>query len=156
MDLYNTMVEVFCSGACHPNPGTGCWAALLRCKGVEKQITGVQENTTNMRMDIVAAIEALDALKYPCLVKLHSSSQYLVGGMSKENRESRKASMTKMPNVDLWRDLDRASSRHVVEWLWVKSKSCDGVERAKRLGENQVLAYARTAAAQSMRVLEHH
>ena len=119
------VVEIFTDGACKGNPGPGGWAALLRWQDREKSISGGQAHTTNNRMEMTAAIEALESLKRPCNVSLTTDSQYLMNGITQwitnwKRRGWKTAQNTPVKNEDLWRRLDQAISRHQVEWKWVK------------------------------------
>ena len=118
-------VEIFTDGACSGNPGPGGWGALLRYNGTEKELCGGEAETTNNRMELTAAIEALSALKRPCTVHVHTDSQYVKGGVTGwiENwkRNGWKTAAKKpVKNEDLWRALDEASKRHDIRWHWVK------------------------------------
>jgi ribonuclease HI len=118
-------VEIWTDGACSGNPGPGGWGALLRFNGREKELFGGEKETTNNRMELMAAIEALNALKRPCEVHLHTDSQYVKGGitewLSGWKRNGWKTSQKKpVKNDDLWRELDTARERHRVVWHWVK------------------------------------
>jgi ribonuclease HI len=118
-------VEIFTDGACRGNPGPGGWAALLRCKGVKKSLSGGEPATTNNRMEIMAAIMALEALKRPCRVIITTDSQYLMKGITEwlknwKRRGWLTAEKKPVKNVDLWKRLDQAASRHEVEWQWVR------------------------------------
>lgn len=106
-------VEAWIDGGCEPNPGLGAWGAVLKWNDQRKEMWGTEENSTNQRAELLAAIEALTALKTPCRVKIMSDSQYLVGTMT--SRWRRRA------NLDLWRALDAASEGHNVEWIKVKA-----------------------------------
>ena len=118
-------VEIWTDGACSGNPGPGGWGALIRFGEHEKEINGGEFETTNNRMELIAAIEALNALTQPCIVELHTDSQYVKGGMTgwmdgwKKN--GWKTSNKKpVKNVELWQALDEAVARHKVNWHWVK------------------------------------
>jgi ribonuclease HI len=118
-------VEIFTDGACKGNPGPGGWAALLHCKGVQKSISGGQRVTTNNRMEMMAAIMALEALKRPCQVIITTDSQYLMKGITEWLKNWKKRgwlTSEKKPvkNSDLWKRLDEVVSRHQVEWRWVR------------------------------------
>jgi ribonuclease HI len=119
------VVEIFTDGACSGNPGPGGWAAILRCRGVEKELSGFEPMTTNNRMEMTAAIRALEALTQPCRVRLVSDSQYLRDGITKwirawKARGWRTAAGDPVKNVDLWQRLERAMAPHTVEWRWVR------------------------------------
>jgi ribonuclease HI len=121
-------VEIFTDGACRGNPGPGGWAALLRTGGKEREISGGEPLTTNNRMELRAAIEALKALKRPCLVELHSDSQYVRDGITKwihgwQRNGWRTADKKPVKNADLWQELLEAESWHQVKWHWVKGHS---------------------------------
>jgi ribonuclease HI len=121
-------VEIFTDGACKGNPGPGGWGALLRYGDIEKQLCGGEKTTTNNRMELLAAIEALAALKQPCDVSLTTDSQYVRQGVTQWlanwKRNGWKTSAKKpVKNVDLWQRLDEESSRHQVSWHWVKGHS---------------------------------
>jgi ribonuclease HI len=134
-------VDIYGDGACARNPGPGGWAAILRYKGTEKEISGFEGNTTNNRMEMRAVIEALGMLKRPCRVKIHSDSQYLRDGITVWiHTWKRNGWMTsdKRPvkNRELWEALDNLSQKHRIEWLWVKghaghpeNERCDELAR---------------------------
>jgi ribonuclease HI len=117
-------VQIFTDGACRSNPGPGGWAALLRYKGIEKIISGGERWTTNNRMEMMAAIMALETLKRPCKVRITTDSQYLKNGITQWIRKWKKngwrtSTQGAVKNADLWKRLDAAASRHKVEWHWV-------------------------------------
>lgn len=118
-------VEIWTDGACSGNPGPGGWGALLRYGDKEKELFGGQAETTNNQMELMAAIEALNALKKPCTVELTTDSQYVKGGMTgwifgwKKNGW-KTANKKPVKNVELWQALDEAVSRHKVNWHWIK------------------------------------
>jgi ribonuclease HI len=121
-------VELFTDGACRGNPGPGGWAAILRYRGTEKELSGSAADTTNNRMEMTAAIEGLEALKRSCRVRLYSDSQYLRDGITKwinewKRRDWRTADKKPVKNIDLWQRLDAAAARHTVSWLWVRGHS---------------------------------
>ena len=118
-------VQIFTDGACSGNPGPGGWAAILRYGHHEKEISGAEAATTNNRMELTAAIEALEALKRPCRVELHTDSKYVQSGISEwlplwKARGWRTMTKGAVKNEDLWRRLDEARLRHQVDWRWVK------------------------------------
>jgi ribonuclease HI len=118
-------VEVFTDGACSGNPGPGGWGALLRWGTQEKELTGGEPATTNNRMELMAAIAALESLKRPCRVRLHTDSLYLKEGITRwihgwKAKGWRTADRKPVKNIDLWQRLDAALARHQVEFLWVK------------------------------------
>jgi ribonuclease HI len=121
-------VEIFTDGACRFNPGPGGWAAILRSGGHEKEISGGEQATTNNRMELMAAIKALDALKGPSIVTLHTDSRYVMDGLQKwlprwKANGWRTADKKPVKNGDLWRALDEAASRHDIAWRWVAGHS---------------------------------
>ena len=121
-------VDIFTDGACRGNPGPGGWAALIRAGAREKELSGGEKLTTNNRMELVAAIEALDALTKPCRVALYTDSVYVRDGITKWIHGWRKngwrASNRKpVKNVELWQALVEACAPHRVEWRWVKGHS---------------------------------
>lgn len=118
-------VEIFTDGACSGNPGPGGWGAILRYRGVERELSGFAAETTNNRMEMTAAIEALEALKRPCRVRLASDSQYLRDGITKwihgwKARGWLTADKKPVKNIDLWQRLDKAAADHEVSWVWVR------------------------------------
>jgi len=138
----STLIEIFCDGACSGNPGPGGFGAVLRCRDSEKELSGGEPNTTNNRMELTAAITALEALSRPCTVSVTTDSQYLVKGitewifnwMKKGWINSKKDPVV---NRDLWERLYTLSKIHRIEWKWVKGHSghpenerCDELARA--------------------------
>ncbi len=120
-----TEVEVFTDGACLGNPGPGGYAALLRSVGHEKEIAGGEALTTNNRMELMAAIAALELLKRPCRVTLWTDSTYVRDGITKwvkgwKARGWKTAAREPVKNVDLWQRLDSAAAAHKVDWRWVR------------------------------------
>ena len=118
-------VEIFTDGACSGNPGPGGWGAILRYGAHEKELSGGEENTTNNRMELQAAIEALNALKSPCEVELYTDSTYVRDGITKwlfswKAKGWKTAAKKPVKNAELWQALDEAQSRHKVSWHWVK------------------------------------
>ena len=121
-------VEIFTDGACRGNPGPGGWGALLRTGGHEKRLSGAAPATTNNRMELTAAIEALRALKRPCQVSLTTDSQYVRQGITEwlpnwKRRDWKTADRKPVKNVDLWQALEEATERHEVAWHWVRGHS---------------------------------
>lgn len=121
-------VDIFTDGACRGNPGPGGWGAVLRCNGREKQLWGGEAHTTNNRMELRAAIEALAALKEPCRVNLTTDSVYVRDGITQwlpnwKRRGWKTASRQPVKNAELWRALDEQNQRHEVHWHWVKGHS---------------------------------
>ena len=122
------VVEVFTDGACRGNPGKGGWGALLRYKGSERRLHGGEAATTNNRMEMMAAIQALESLKRPCRVKLVTDSQYVRKGITEwivqwKLRGWKTSAKSPVKNADLWQRLDAALQRHQVEWHWVRGHS---------------------------------
>jgi ribonuclease HI len=118
-------VEIFTDGACKGNPGPGGWGALLRVGPHEKELSGGEAATTNNRMELTAAIRALEALIEPCAVVLHSDSRYVLDGITKwvhgwQKNGWKNASKQPVRNADLWHELIAAAKQHQVEWVWVK------------------------------------
>ena len=146
-----TKVTIFTDGACSGNPGPGRWGAVLRYGTVEKELSGGEPATTNNRMELMAAIAALEALKRPCAVALYTDSQYLRDGITKWiDGWKRKGWITadKKPvkNEDLWRRLDEARLRHEVDWRWVKGHAGHELnERADALARKGLLDTVATA-----------
>ena len=121
-------IEIFTDGACSGNPGPGGWAAILRSGHHEKEISGSEAATTNNRMELTAAIKALETLKKPSSVIVHTDSRYVMDGIVKwlvrwKANGWRTADKKPVKNDDLWRTLDVAASRHKVEWIWVEGHS---------------------------------
>lgn len=121
-------IEIFTDGACRGNPGPGGWGALLRCGGKEKKLYGGDPDTTNNRMEMQAAIEALRALKEPCKVVLTTDSVYVKNGITNwlegwKKKGWKTAARKPVKNVDLWKALDEQNQRHQVDWEWVKGHS---------------------------------
>ena len=133
------IVEVWTDGACSGNPGPGGWGAILTFNGVEKELSGGEQLTTNNRMELMAAIAALEALKWPVTVALHTDSQYLRQGITgwihgwKKNGW-KTADKKPVKNAELWQRLETALGRHKIEWKWVKGHAGDEMnERADAL-----------------------
>jgi ribonuclease HI len=150
-------VTIYTDGACKGNPGPGGWGVLLQSGEVRKEMFGGELNTTNNRMEIMAVIEALSALKRPCHVTLYLDSEYVRKGITEwiagwKARGWRTAAKAPVKNVDLWQRLDAlvAGSGHRIDWRWVRGHAGDpGNERADALanrGVDQVLAQARSVA----------
>lgn len=133
------IVTIHTDGACSGNPGPGGWGAILEYDGKTKELRGGEALTTNNRMELTAAIEALNALKRPCTVKLYTDSNYVKGGITgwlsgwKKNGW-RTSDRKPVKNVELWQALDAATQRHTVSWHWVKGHSGHDLnERADQL-----------------------
>ena len=118
-------VEIWTDGACSGNPGPGGWGAILRFNGTEKELSGAEAQTTNNRMELMAAIAALEALTRPCAVTLTTDSQYVKDGLTKwihgwKRNGWKTADKKPVKNEDLWKRLDAAAAKHKVTWEWVK------------------------------------
>lgn len=123
-----TVVEIFTDGACRGNPGPGGWGAILRSQGQTRELRGGEAHTTNNRMELMAAIQALEALKWPCRVTLVSDSVYLRNGITQwlpawKQKHWRTSSGKPVKNQDLWQRLETASGAHRIHWEWVKGHS---------------------------------
>ena len=141
------LVDIFTDGACSGNPGPGGWGALLRYGDTEKELTGGAPETTNNRMELTAAIEALNALREPVAVRLHTDSTYVRDGITKwihnwKARGWRTADRKPVKNEDLWRALEDARDRHSVEFIWVKGHAGHPEnERADELARQGMAPY---------------
>lgn len=139
-------IDIYTDGACKGNPGPGGWGVLLKAGTVEKELFGGELETTNNRMELMAVIKALEALKRPCEVLLHVDSQYVLKGMTEwlagwKAKGWRTASKQPVKNVDLWQQLDMLvnGAGHQIEWRWVKGHDGDpGNERADQLANRGV------------------
>jgi ribonuclease HI len=137
--LPNEHVQIWTDGGCKPNPGPGGWAAVLCFRGVERELSGGEPATTNNRMELTAAAAALEALKRPCTVVLHTDSQYVSDGISRWHtgwvrRNWRTAGGDPVKNYDLWQRLLAAAAPHKVEWRWVRGHSGNAMnDRVDRL-----------------------
>jgi ribonuclease HI len=133
------VVEIFTDGACSGNPGPGGWGAILRSGSHERELKGGEAATTNNRMELMAAIAALEALKRPSIVRLHTDSNYLKDGVTKwlprwKRNGWKTADRKPVKNVDLWQRLEAAMAPHKVEWIWVRGHAGHPEnERADRL-----------------------
>jgi ribonuclease HI len=138
------VVDIYTDGACSGNPGPGGWGAVLRWNGTEKELSGGMVETTNNRMELMAAIVALESLTRPVTIRLHTDSQYLRDGITKwihgwKRNGWKTAARKPVKNADLWQRLDVAQARHDISWHWVRGH--DGHlenERADRLACNAV------------------
>jgi ribonuclease HI len=129
-DAAPTRVKIYTDGACSGNPGPGGWGAILIYGDTRREISGGEAHTTNNRMELLAAIEALETLKRPCRVDVFTDSQYLRQGVTSwihgwKARGWRTADKKPVKNEDLWRRIDAARTRHTVEWHWVKGHASD-------------------------------
>ena len=134
-------VEIFTDGACSGNPGPGGWGAILRWKGQERELSGAEAQTTNNRMEMMAAIAALEALKRPLSVRVTTDSTYLRDGITRwihgwKRNGWKTADKKPVKNADLWQRLDELARRHAITWDWVKghaghveNERCDALAR---------------------------
>ena len=143
------MVDIFTDGACSGNPGPGGWGAILRYNGVEREIYGGETHTTNNRMELTAAIEALESLKRPVKARLYTDSTYVKDGITKwihnwKLKGWRTAARKPVKNVDLWQQLDAALAAHDVEWHWVRGHTAHPEnERADELARRGIDEFGR-------------
>ncbi len=146
-------VEIYTDGACKGNPGPGGWGAWLVAGEHSRELCGGEMGTTNNRMELKAVIEALNALKRPCEIVLHTDSQYVQKGISEwlagwKARGWKTASKAPVKNVDLWQALDEARLRHTIDWRWVKGHAGHaGNEKADELANRGVQMALRAAKA---------
>ena len=144
MEAGGDRVDVFTDGACSGNPGPGGWAVILRWRGAEKELSGFDPDTTNNRMELMAAIKGLEAMKRGVRVRLYTDSAYLRDGITRwihkwKRNGWKTASKTPVKNEDLWRHLDEVLNPHSVEWHWIKSHSGHPEnERADRLARARI------------------
>lgn len=137
-------IEIYTDGACKGNPGIGGWGALLVAGTREKELFGGERDTTNNRMELMAVIQALGALKRPCHITLHTDSQYVLKGITEwiegwKAKGWKTASKAPVKNVDLWQQLDAAQALHQIDWVWVKGHAGHaGNERADQLANRGV------------------
>lgn len=137
-------VEIFTDGACSGNPGVGGWGAILRYKTTEKELSGGELNTTNNRMELMAVIQALSALKFTCNISLYTDSKYVMSGITewmdnwKKNGWHTANKKQPVKNIDLWQQLDELVQKHEIRWVWVKghnghaeNERCDALARAE-------------------------
>jgi len=142
-------VTIYTDGACSGNPGPGGWGALLQFGEHERELKGGERNTTNNRMELTAAIAALETLKRTCKVHLHTDSTYLRDGMTSwihnwKRNGWRTTAKKPVKNVDLWQRLDEAIQSHDIEWHWIKGHAGDpGNEAADALARQGLDAYGR-------------
>lgn len=142
-------VIIYTDGACSGNPGPGGWGAVMRFGDVEKELHGGEEDTTNNRMELRAAIEALEALTKPCKVILHTDSKYVKDGITLwihgwKQKGWKTAAKKPVKNQDLWQRLDIAIERHTIDWQWVKghdgNPDNERADELARLGAISVMA----------------
>lgn len=137
-------VTIYTDGACKGNPGPGGWGVFFQYRGNQKEMCGGEAETTNNRMELMAAIQALETLNRPCNVKLHTDSKYVLQGITEwmvnwKKRGWKTAANQPVKNEELWRRLDRAIQRHVIEWIWVRGHTGDpGNERADGLANQGI------------------
>jgi ribonuclease HI len=122
------IVDIFTDGACSGNPGPGGWAAILRTGGHEREVSGGEAHTTNNRMELMAVIRALEAMKRPSAIRLHTDSRYVMDGASKWMKKWKAngwktADKKPVKNAELWRVLDAAMAEHSISWKWVAGHS---------------------------------
>lgn len=135
-------VEIYTDGACCSNPGPGGWGVILRYKDVEKELFGGEDNTTNNRMELIAVIKALSALKNPCNITIYTDSKYVMCGITewlenwKKNNWKTSNKKSSVKNIDLWQQLDTLIQPHEIRWVWVKghnghpeNERCDTLAR---------------------------
>ena len=138
-------VELFTDGACSGNPGPGGWGAILRMGDREKELSGGEPATTNNRMELMGVISGLEALKWPCKVKLYTDSKYVLDGATKwihgwKKNGWRTADKKPVKNVELWQRLDAARAAHKIDWIWVKGHSGHiENERADELARSEIV-----------------
>jgi ribonuclease HI len=142
--MSENLVEIFSDGACRGNPGPGGWGVVLRFKGQEKELWGGEAATTNNRMELMAVIRALEALKGPSEVRVFTDSQYVQKGISEwihswKRKGWKTADKKDVKNVDLWKELDALAARHRIDWRWVKGHAGHPEnERADRLANKGI------------------
>ena len=142
------LVQIYTDGACKGNPGVGGWGALLRCNGVEKELFGGAAHTTNNRMELLAVIEGLRALKKRSIVEVYTDSKYVQQGVSEwlagwKKNGWKTAARKSVKNDDLWRDLDALLPEHELSWHWVKGHAGHiENERADELANKGVASVA--------------
>ena len=142
--MSNKVVEIFTDGACRGNPGPGGWGALLRYNGTERELYGYQAEATNNQMELMAAIQGLEALSRPCEVILTTDSQYVRQGITEwiagwKRKNWKTAAGKPVKNQELWQRLDQAATPHQVDWRWVKGHSGhDENERVDQLANKAI------------------
>lgn len=143
------VVEIYTDGACKGNPGAGGWGVLMKSGDRIRELHGGEAATTNNRMELLAVIRALEALKRPCRVRVHTDSRYVQLGISSWIHQWKKngwrtADRKPVRNTELWRELDELAQKHEIEWLWVKGHAGDpGNERADELANLGVASVSR-------------
>lgn len=152
-------VTIHSDGACHGNPGPGGWAAVLEFGAHKRELSGGVPATTNNRMELQAAIEALSALKEPCEVDFYTDSEYLRQGVSEwlslwKRNGWRTVAKKAVKNEDLWRALDGQASRHQVKWLWLKGHAGHpGNERCDQLANGEIAKIKKQFSAEQLKEL---
>lgn len=137
-------IKIYTDGACRGNPGPGGWAALLRTPNKERELSGSEEHTTNNRMELLAAIRALEALQRPCDIDLYTDSQYVKNGITIwiadwKRRHWRTADRKPVKNIDLWQRLDALAANHKIAWHWVRGHTGhEENERVDRLANEAI------------------
>ncbi len=139
----NRSVVIYTDGACSGNPGPGGWGSVLMYRGHRRELSGGDSETTNNRMEMMAAIKSLEALKRPCNITLHTDSTYVLKGMTEwlpqwKRRNWKTAAKKPVKNVELWQRLEQAIAQHTVDWKWVKGHS--GIPENERADELARLA----------------
>ena len=143
-DETNNSVIIYTDGACRGNPGPGGWGVSLKYNNHHKKLFGAETATTNNRMELTAAIKALESLKRSCHIILHTDSKYVLQGITSwmpdwKKRGWKTAAKKPVKNVDLWQKLDAATQKHEIEWVWVKGHSGDpGNELADQLANQAI------------------
>ena len=147
-------LHAYTDGACRGNPGPGGWGVLLLYRGVQRELFGGEARTTNNRMELMAAISALETLKRPCQVVLFSDSQYVIKGITEWMPGWKARDWRAVKNDDLWMRLDEARARHSVEWRWVRGHSGNpGNEKADALANKGIDALSHTQRTQQREVV---
>jgi len=142
--MSETVVEIFTDGACRGNPGPGGWGAILRFNGTEKELYGGEALTTNNRMEMQAAINALATLKRPCRVRLTTDSKYVLQGITEwlagwKRKQWKNSARQPVKNQDLWQELDRLATPHQIDWQWVRGHTGHAEnERADQLANRAI------------------
>ncbi len=143
-DQNQSLVELYTDGACRGNPGPGGWGVLMRYNNHEKELYGGERETTNNRMELMAAIKGLESLSRHCEIKLYTDSKYVMQGITEwihnwKKKGWKTAAKKPVKNADLWQQLDKARDNHQVEWIWVKGHAGhEGNERADDLANRGV------------------